>query len=165
MMQGVYRMLVWGPSGLGGTPLWEANYLESLGLVGVRAFSPDKIGMDLGELIRFAPVGVIATNDLAALFALEAGRKVFPPLLSHSAVLYRQDGFGEGIAQACATRGSTFHATGIDPDLISPGYPSAIAPRLQAIPHVVEYGPDGLGSFGPGLTWRQDLRSTTVGGH
>jgi hypothetical protein len=39
----------------------------------------------------------------------------------------------------------------------SPGYPGTIASCLRAIPHVVESG--------PGLTWRQDLRSTTVGAH
>jgi 4-hydroxy-tetrahydrodipicolinate reductase len=370
-MQDKYRIVVWGPGGLGGVALWEVNRLESLDLVGVRAFSPDKIGKDAGELIGVEPVGVTATDDVAALLALEAdcviytprdfginnadaelitileaGHNVVTPLPYHNAVLYRQDGFGERIAQACATGGSTFHPTGIDPDLISdrvlmgmtgictditsirlrelwdcyamhaellavvgfgglveaaqaspigpaistnllhaigrtvektlgvtydrveetheylpagtdvamlctkidqgtlgrvvhrfqgwvdsinddpfftmeyhwvvgpselpdgvaeneywvaeiegtpsirmsidmrttlatraartydfgtlrssPGYHGTIAPCLQAIPHVVESGPGVLGSFGPGLTWRQDLRSTTVGAH
>jgi 2,4-diaminopentanoate dehydrogenase len=143
-MQEKYRIIVWGPGGLGGVALWEVNRLDSLSLVGVRAFSPDKVGRDAGELIGVDPIGVTATDDVAELLALkadcviytprdfginnadaelisilEAGHNVVTPLPYHNAVLYRQDGFGEQIATACAKGGSTFHATGIDPDLIS----------------------------------------------
>jgi 2,4-diaminopentanoate dehydrogenase len=138
------RIIVWGPGGLGGVAVWEVARLEALDLVGVRAFSPDKVGKDAGELVGIAPLGVIATDDVASLLALdadcviytprdfginnadaelltilEAGHNVVTPLPYHNAVLYRQDGFGEQIAEACAKGGSTFHATGIDPDLIS----------------------------------------------
>jgi 2,4-diaminopentanoate dehydrogenase len=143
-MREKYKIIVWGPGGLGGVALWEVARLDSLELVGVRAFSPDKVGKDAGDLIGIAPLGVTATDDVTALLALdadcviytprdfginnadaeliailEAGHNVVTPLPYHNAVLYRKDGFGERIAQACAMGSSTFHATGIDPDLIS----------------------------------------------
>jgi 2,4-diaminopentanoate dehydrogenase len=43
-----------------------------------------------------------------------------------------------------------------------PGYHGTIAPCLQAIPHLLAAGPGVLPSFGPGITWRRDLRTTEV---
>ena len=71
-MRDKLRVIVWGPGGLGGVAVWEVARLEALDLVGVRAFSPDKVGKDAGELIGIAPLGVIATDDVASLLALDA---------------------------------------------------------------------------------------------
>jgi hypothetical protein len=139
-----YRIIVWGPGGLGGIALWEACRLPSLELVGVRAFIAGKVGVDAGELIGIDPVGVIATDDVDALLALEAdcvvytprdfginnadeellrilaaGKNVVTPLPYHNAFLYRDADFVARLDAACEAGGSTFHATGIDPDLIS----------------------------------------------
>ena len=43
-----------------------------LELVGVWVHSPDKVGKDAGELAGLAPTGVLATNDVDALLALDA---------------------------------------------------------------------------------------------
>jgi 4-hydroxy-tetrahydrodipicolinate reductase len=43
-----------------------------LELVGVLAYSPDKIGRDAGELSGGEPVGIVATDDLDAVLSLEA---------------------------------------------------------------------------------------------
>jgi 2,4-diaminopentanoate dehydrogenase len=42
-----------------------------LDLVGCYAYSPDKVGRDVGELCGIAPLGVTATDDIGALLALE----------------------------------------------------------------------------------------------
>jgi 2,4-diaminopentanoate dehydrogenase len=111
-MRDKFKVIVWGPGGLGGVALWEVARLDSLELVGVRAFSPDKVGKDAGDLIGIAPVGVTASDDVAAFLALDA-----------DCVIYTPRDFGMNNADAL------------------------------------------LPSFGPGLTWRQDLRSTPVGTH
>ncbi|BDB44260.1 hypothetical protein [Mycobacterium kiyosense] len=143
-MRESYKVIVWGPGGLGGVALWEIARLEAFELVGLRAFSAGKVGKDAGELIGINPLGVTATDDVDALLAVEAdcviytprdfginnadaellailaaGHNVVTPLPYHNAVLYRSDGFGDRLAEACSKGGSTFHATGIDPDLIS----------------------------------------------
>ena len=40
-------------------------------LVGAYAWSPEKVGKDVGELIGIAPLGITATDDVDALLALE----------------------------------------------------------------------------------------------
>jgi hypothetical protein len=234
-MKDEHRIIVWGPGGLGGVARWEVNRLEPLDLVGIRAFSPDKIGKDAGELIGVEPVGVTATDDVAALLALEADATGIDPDLISDRVLMGMTGICTDInrirlrelwdcyavhAELLAVVGlggpvEAAQASPIGPAIVgpselpdvvaeneywvaeiegtpsirmpidmptalasqparthdfgtlqsSPGYPGTIAPCLQAIPHVVESAPGVLGSFGPGLTWRQDLRSTTVGAH
>ena len=36
-----------------------------LELVGLHCYSPDKVGRDAGEIVGIAPLGVLATNDIA----------------------------------------------------------------------------------------------------
>ena len=49
-------------------------------LVGVFAHSPDKVGVDAGELVGLDPIGVVATDDVDALLALEPDCVVYTPL-------------------------------------------------------------------------------------
>jgi hypothetical protein len=51
-----------------------------LELVGAFAWSPEKDGVDVGELCGLDPVGVTATSDLATLLALEPDCVVYSPL-------------------------------------------------------------------------------------
>src|SRR3974390_2458971 len=51
-----------------------------LDLVGCYAWSPDKVGLDVGELCGIAPVGVVATNDVDALLALRPDCVVYNPM-------------------------------------------------------------------------------------
>jgi hypothetical protein len=51
----------------------------ALELVGVRCYSPDKVGVDAGELIDRAPCGVALTNDRDALLSVDADCVVFMP--------------------------------------------------------------------------------------
>ncbi|WP_083579194.1 NAD(P)H-dependent amine dehydrogenase family protein [Tardibacter chloracetimidivorans] len=44
---------------------------ENLELVGLLAASPEKIGLDVGEILGIAPTRIIATNDIDALVALK----------------------------------------------------------------------------------------------
>ncbi len=126
-MRESYKVIVWGPGGLGGVALWEIARLEAFELVGLRAFSAGKVGKDAGELIGINPLGVTATDDVDALLAVEAdcviytprdfginnadaellailaaGHNVVTPLPYHNAVLYRSDGFGDRLAEACS---------------------------------------------------------------
>ncbi len=51
-----------------------------LKLVGLYAFSPEKVGRDAGELVGFEPLGVPATSDAGALLALKPDAVVYTPL-------------------------------------------------------------------------------------
>lgn len=138
------KVVVWGPGGLGAVSLWETLRMPAFDLVGCRAYSPEKVGKDVGDLIGRAATGVVATDDVEALLALDcdcviftprdfgnfntddellqilsAGKNVVTPLPYHNAHLYREQEFVDRLDAACESGGSTFHASGIDPDLIS----------------------------------------------
>jgi 2,4-diaminopentanoate dehydrogenase len=51
-----------------------------LELVGAYAYSPEKVGRDVGELCGLDPIGVNATDDVSTLFALEPDCVVYNPL-------------------------------------------------------------------------------------
>jgi len=157
-----YRMIVWGPGGLGGVAIWEIARLPEFELVGVRAFNPDKVGRDAGELIGIAPLGVVATDDVDALLAIEcdcvlytprdfgndnadeellrilaAGHNVVTPLPYQNAFLYRDEAFVQRLNAACEQGGSTFHATGIDPDVISDRVVLGLTGLCTDVKHIV----------------------------
>ena len=67
-----YRVLHCGTGNAGALALRGVIAHPDLELVGVLAYSPDKIGRDAGELSGGEPVGIVATDDLDAVLSLEA---------------------------------------------------------------------------------------------
>jgi len=143
-MSDAYRVIVFGPGGLGGVAVSEIAQSTSLQLVGVRAYSEDKKGVDAGTLIGLEPLGVTVSADLDEVLAVEAdcvlycardfgnfntddellqilasGKNVVTPLPYHDAELYRDPSFVSRLDEACRVGGSVFHATGLDPDVVS----------------------------------------------
>ncbi len=125
----------------------------ALELVAVKVSSQDKVGVDAGRLCGVADVGVLATADTASVIALapdcvcycatavrreteavadmatylQAGINVvtistipmvYPPAAPHD---WRQS-----LANAAASGGSTFYATGSEPGFISLNIPTAL---------------------------------------
>jgi 2,4-diaminopentanoate dehydrogenase len=138
-----YRVLVWGPGGLGSTCIWEVIKQPRFKLVGVRAYDPRKDGIDAGTLIGCEPCGVVATasaeraleiacdcvvytardhgnynNDEEILRILRAGKNVVTALPYQHVRHVRDAAFVERLGEACIVGKSTFHATGVDPDVI-----------------------------------------------
>jgi hypothetical protein len=143
-MRAPYKVIVWGPGGMGLIAIWEILQSKAFELVGVRAYSAAKHGVDVGALLGIAPVGLAASTDVAALLAqdcdcifysprelgdyatddellelLAAGKNVVTSLPYQDARYFRDDDFVQRLNAACARGGSVFHATGVDPDLIS----------------------------------------------
>lgn len=74
------RLIIWGPGELGGLVLKAALLSHDFDVVGVRAFSPHKIGADIGTLVGLDPVGVRATDSVAEILALDADCVIYTPL-------------------------------------------------------------------------------------
>ncbi len=106
----------------------------TLELVGCYAWSPEKVGRDVGELCGMDPLGVAATDDVEALLALEPDCVVYTPMwldigeveriLSAGVNVVATAAFITGhnlgpdrdrIAAACRRGGSTMFGTGISP--------------------------------------------------
>lgn len=64
------RVVVWGTGVVGKMVIEEVVKHPAFELVGVGVSNPAKVGMDVGEICGIDPVGVIASDDLAALVAL-----------------------------------------------------------------------------------------------
>ncbi|MDH4170903.1 MAG: dihydrodipicolinate reductase, partial [Acidimicrobiia bacterium] len=108
-----------------------------LQLVGCYAWSPDKVGRDVGELCGIGPVGVTATDDIEALLALNPDCVVYNPMWQNPEELVRIlaagvnvvstaafiNGRGLGperdrIVEACQRGGSSMFGTGISPGFV-----------------------------------------------
>ena len=112
-----------------------------LELVGVHAYSPDKVGRDAGDVVGLGPIGVPVTGSVAAIVAARPDcvtfHGVFPDVDLYVAVLeaginvvttadwitghHRDANHGgtdsQRIAAACAKGGATFYGTGMNPGL------------------------------------------------
>ena len=62
---------MWSTGGIGSISIAAVTRRPDLELVGVWVHSDEKVGKDSGELANGVPNGVLATNDVDALLALE----------------------------------------------------------------------------------------------
>src|SRR5439155_2942851 len=67
-----YRVIQWSTGNVGRLALRGIIHHPDLELVGLWVHGADKVGRDAGELCGLPPCGVKATNDAAALLALDA---------------------------------------------------------------------------------------------
>jgi hypothetical protein len=108
-----------------------------LELVGCYAWSPDKVGRDVGELCGLEPLGVFATHDVDALLALRPDCVVYNPMWPSTDELVRileagvdvvtTAAFINGrrlgpdrkrLVEACERGGATLFGTGISPGFV-----------------------------------------------
>jgi hypothetical protein len=66
------RVIQWATGPVGSVQLAEVIDNPDFDLVGLFVYSPDKVGADAGALVGRPDTGVVATNDRAAILALDA---------------------------------------------------------------------------------------------
>src|SRR3954466_7052513 len=133
-----YRVVQWTTGNVGQRSVRAIAANPALELVGCYAWSPEKVGRDAGELCGMKPLGVAATNDVAALLALQPDCVVYNPMWidvdelvrilaagvnvvsTASFITGHNQGAGrDRIAQACERGGSTMFGSGISPGYIN----------------------------------------------
>ena len=129
-----YRVVQWTTGNVGKSSVEAIAKNPTYELVGCYAWSKDKAGRDVGDLVGLAPLGVAATNDVDALLALKPDCVVYNPMwidvdelvriLSASVNVVASASFitghnlGEGRAKledACQKGGSTLFGSGVSP--------------------------------------------------
>jgi hypothetical protein len=75
-----HRVVQWTTGNVGKQSALAIARSPALELVGCFAWSPDKVGRDVGELCGVAPLGVTASDDVDALLALEPDCVVYNPM-------------------------------------------------------------------------------------
>jgi 2,4-diaminopentanoate dehydrogenase len=130
-----YRVIQWATGVVGKTAL--KHFIENpvINLVGVYVTNPEKIGKDAGDLVGLPRTGVIATNDIEALIALEADYVLFAGLVKDIDLFCRLLRSGKNIVSpagpffptdrykadfdrleaACRDGGVSFHGCGVHP--------------------------------------------------
>jgi 2,4-diaminopentanoate dehydrogenase len=131
------RVVQWTTGNVGKRSVRALVAHPDLDLVGCYAWSPDKVGRDVGELCGIDLVGVAATADVDALLALAPDCVVYNPMwpdvdelvrilragvnvVSTAAFINgRAPGAGrERLAKACAEGRSSMFGTGISPGFV-----------------------------------------------
>ena len=135
MTQQSYRVIQWCTGVVGQTAL--KHFIENpvIELVGVRVTNPDKVGKDAGDLVGLPATGVIATDDVEALIALDADCVFFAGLVKDMDLFDRLLRSGKNVVSpagpffpteryqadfdrieaACAAGGTSFHGCGVHP--------------------------------------------------
>jgi 2,4-diaminopentanoate dehydrogenase len=76
----VYKIIQWGTGNVGTHALRIIAERPDFELAGVRVYSADKVGVDAGNLLGGAPLGVLATDDTDAIIGLDADCVCYSPL-------------------------------------------------------------------------------------
>lgn len=143
MSQKTYRVIQWATGTVGTVAL--KHFIENpvFELVGVYVTNPDKVGKDAGELADLPATGVLATDSVEAIVALDADCVHFSPLLpdvdticallrsgknvvSPLGPVYTNDACSadiEKIEAACREGGTSFHGSGIHPGFVGDIFP------------------------------------------
>src|SRR5215472_18686147 len=74
------RIVQWTTGNIGKQSVAAITRNPGYELVGCYAWSPDKVGRDVGELVGIEPLGVKATNDVDALLALKPDCVIYNPM-------------------------------------------------------------------------------------
>jgi 4-hydroxy-tetrahydrodipicolinate reductase len=142
------RVVQWATGNIGLRSLREVIRHPSLDLVGVLVYDPEKVGVDAGVLCGEEPVGVLATDDRAAIAALRADCVLHMPRLfdlddvvallesGSNVVTTRGELFAGGkrltgddrarVVDACMRAGTSVYATGSSPGFITDALPFAL---------------------------------------
>jgi 2,4-diaminopentanoate dehydrogenase len=141
------RVVQWATGNIGTRALREVIRHPDLELAGVLIYDPAKRGVDAGTLCGEGPVGVLATDDRAAIRALDADCVLYMPRMfdiddvvallesGKNIVTTRGELFGGGhrlgdgrarVIEACERGNTSIYATGSSPGFISETLPLAL---------------------------------------
>ena len=159
MSEKTYRIIQWMTGDVGQVGVRHFADNPTYDLVAVLVHSKDKVGKDAGEIAGIPPIGVIATDDIDSVIAMDADCVFYTPIIMDTdtvCLLLRSgknvvttSGFfhptqdfrdgGEKIRAACADGGTSFHGGGIHPGYAGDILPMTLARVMSRIDRIVVY--------------------------
>ena len=155
-----YRVIQWATGKVGKVAIRHFVDNPVFELAGVYVTDPEKVGKDAGEIASTPTTGVLATNDVEALVALDADCVHFAPLVEDIDLVCRLLRSGknvvtplgpfhptdryraslEKIGAACLEGGTSFHGSGIHPGFAGDLLPLTLTRLMDRIDciHVYE---------------------------
>jgi 2,4-diaminopentanoate dehydrogenase len=154
-----YRVIQWMTGDVGQVGVRHFADSPVFDLVGVLVHSKDKVGKDAGEIAGIAPIGVVATDDVESIVAMDADFVFYTPIIMDTETVCRllrsgknvvtTSGFfyptadfaadGEKIREACKDGGTSFHAGGIHPGYAGDILPLTLARVMSRIDQIRVY--------------------------
>jgi hypothetical protein len=148
MSEQTYRVIQWMTGRVGKIGIRHFAASPAFDLVGVLVHDKEKVGKDAGEIAGIEPVGVVATDDVEAILAMDADCVFYTPwlfadveticrILRTGKNVVTTAGYfhpnkdnqidGAKIEAACRAGGTSFHGGGIHP-----GYAGDVLPLTLA---------------------------------
>jgi len=147
------RVIQWATGGVGRAAIQGILSHPELELVGCWVHGAEKAGRDVGEICGIGPVGVVATNDVDALVAMDADCVMYAPIVADKSLVIRLLESGKNVVtplnwfypdrektadlEAAARKGGvTLHGTGIHPGGITERFPLMVSALARNVTHV-----------------------------
>ncbi len=158
MTQKTYRVIQWATGVVGKTAL--RHFIENpvFELVGVLVTKPEKVGMDAGDIVGLPKTGVLATDDVEKIIALDADCVLFAPIVTNVDTICRLLRSGKNVASvagpfsplhypqhfekieaACREGKSSYHACGIHPGFSGDILPLTLTRLMNRVDHIQIY--------------------------
>ncbi|MGH8517926.1 MAG: NAD(P)H-dependent amine dehydrogenase family protein, partial [Panacagrimonas sp.] len=158
MSQKRYRVIQWATGVVGKTAL--RHFIENpvFELVGVLVTKPEKVGLDAGDLAGLPRTGVLATDDVEKIIALDADCVLFSPIVTNVDQICRLLRSGKNVASvagpfspqhhgehfarieaACREGRSSYHACGIHPGFSGDILPLTLTRLMNRVDHIQIY--------------------------
>lgn len=147
------RVVQWATGSVGVAAIKGVLEHPELELVGCWVHSESKAGLDVGDIIGAKPIGVVTTNDVQEILALDADAVIYAPLLPNvdevCALLrsgknvvspvgwfYPGESEAEPLEAAAREGNSTLHGAGIGPGAATELFPLLLSVMSTGITHV-----------------------------
>jgi 4-hydroxy-tetrahydrodipicolinate reductase len=154
-----YRVAQWATGNIGRYALRMLIEHPQFELVGVWVHSPEKVGLDAGEICGFGrPTGVVATHDIEAILAarpdcvlhmpqvldldavcrlLEAGINIVTTRFEFLNPATMDQAVRRRVEAACQAGGSSLHSTGATPGFITEAMPIVLASIERRLDQII----------------------------
>ena len=151
-----YRVIQWATGVVGSAAL--KHFIENpvIELVGVLVTNPDKVGKDAGDLVDLPKTGVLATNDIEQIIALDADGVHFAPIVTDVDVICRLLRSGKNVVSpagpfvpnkyfqaesdkieaACLEGGTSYHGCGVHPGFSGDILPLTLTRLMNRVDHI-----------------------------
>jgi hypothetical protein len=154
-----YRVIQWATGHVGKAAIRHFADNPAYELVGCLVTNPKKVGRDAGDIAGVGPTGVIATDDVEAIIAMDADCVHYAPLVLDLDVVRRLLRSGKNVVNplgpfyptdkyradletleaACQAGGTSYHGSGIHPGFAGDLLPLTLARIMNRIDHIHIY--------------------------
>jgi len=157
-----YRVIQWATGVVGSAALKGIIHHPQLDLVAVKVYDDAKVGRDAGDLVGLPATGILATQDVDEIVALDADCVIYCPMPWDAEEMCRLLASGKHIVtpcpywfpfiqdpevtaqlnEACRAGGVNLHATGTNPGGIAERFPLTFTGWCNRIDRITmtEYG-------------------------